>query len=60
MQSTNNTCAESRNGLLLIMLAAVMWGTVGITTKTLYGLSATNPLSIGFYLNGRRMWEHSR
>jgi DME family drug/metabolite transporter len=49
MQSTNYTRAESRNGLLLIMLAAVMWGTVGITTKTLYGLSATNPLSIGFF-----------
>jgi DME family drug/metabolite transporter len=31
------------------MLAAVMWGTVGITTKILYGLSATNPLSIGFF-----------
>jgi DME family drug/metabolite transporter len=31
------------------MLAAVMWGTVGITTKTIYGLSATNPLSIGFF-----------
>lgn len=49
MQSTNNTRADSRNGLLLIMLAAVMWGTVGITTKTLYGLTATNPLSIGFF-----------
>ena len=49
MQSTNYSRAESRNGLLLIMLAAVMWGTVGITTKTLYGLSATNPLSIGFF-----------
>lgn len=49
MQSTNNARAGSRNGLLLIMLAAVMWGTVGITTKTLYSLSATNPLSIGFF-----------
>lgn len=49
MQSTNNARAESRHGLLLIMLAAVMWGTVGITTKTIYGLTATNPLSIGFF-----------
>ena len=49
MQSTHTTRAASRSGLLRIMLAAVMWGTVGITTKTLYGLSATNPLSIGFF-----------
>jgi DME family drug/metabolite transporter len=49
MHPTINTRAETRNGLLLIMIAAVMWGTVGITTKTLYGLSATNPLSIGFF-----------
>ena len=48
MQSTHNAHAESRNGLLLIMLAAVTWGTVGVTTKTIYGLAATNPLSIGF------------
>jgi DME family drug/metabolite transporter len=45
----NNARAEARHGLLLIMLAAVMWGTVGITTKALYGLTATNPLSIGFF-----------
>jgi len=41
--------AESRRGLLLIVLAAVLWGTVGITTKTIFGLSDTNPLSIGFF-----------
>lgn len=49
MQSGISTRAEARHGLLCIMCAAVMWGTVGITTKTLYGLSATNPLSIGFF-----------
>ena len=49
MQSTHNARAESRRGLLLIMLAAVMWGTVGVTTKTIYGLGPTNPLSIGFF-----------
>lgn len=49
MQSTINTRDEAGNGLLFIMFAAVMWGTVGITTKILYGLSATNPLSIGFF-----------
>jgi DME family drug/metabolite transporter len=49
MNSQFDTRAASRRGLLLIMLAAVLWGTVGITTKTLYGLAETNPLSIGFF-----------
>ncbi len=31
------------------MLAAVLWGTVGVTTKSLYALSETNPLSVGFF-----------
>ncbi|RII30363.1 MAG: EamA family transporter [Geobacter sp.] len=47
MNSTNSARVESRHGLLLIMIAAVLWGTVGITTKFIYGLAATNPLSIG-------------
>ncbi|HEU5101820.1 MAG TPA: EamA family transporter [Roseiflexaceae bacterium] len=41
--------AESRRGLLLIVLAAVLWGTVGVATKTIFELSDTNPLSIGFF-----------
>jgi drug/metabolite transporter, DME family len=49
MKSTDHARAESRHGLLLIMLASLMWGTVGITTKTIYGLTATTPLSIGFF-----------
>lgn len=48
MQSPDTSRAASRRGLLLIMLAAVLWGTVGISTKTIYQLAATNPLSIGF------------
>ena len=32
-----------------IMLAAILWGTVGVTTQTLYHLSTTNPLSVGFF-----------
>lgn len=31
------------------MLAAVLWGTVGVTTQALYHLAATNPLSVGFF-----------
>lgn len=40
---------ESRSGLLLILLAGTLWGTVGITSKVLYGLSAATPLSVGFF-----------
>jgi drug/metabolite transporter (DMT)-like permease len=39
----------TRGGLLLIAVSAVLWGTVGVTTRTIYELSATNPLSIGFF-----------
>jgi DME family drug/metabolite transporter len=39
----------TNRGVLLIMLAAVAWGTVGVTTKTLYAMSAATPLSIGFF-----------
>ena len=41
--------AAGRQGMLLIVLAAVMWGTVGVTTKGLYALSDTTALSIGFF-----------
>ncbi|GFE60161.1 DMT family transporter [Geobacter sp. AOG2] len=40
---------EARSGLVSVMLAAVLWGTVGISTKTLYTMTATTPLSIGFF-----------
>jgi drug/metabolite transporter, DME family len=49
MQSIHAARVESRRGLLLIMLAAVLWGTVGISTKTIYQLATTNPISIGFF-----------
>lgn len=35
--------------LSLIVSAAILWGTVGVSTQTLYHLTATNPLSIGFF-----------
>jgi len=40
---------SSTYGLLLIVLSAVLWGTVGVAIKALYGLVDTNPLSIGFF-----------
>lgn len=41
--------AGESSRLWLIVLAAILWGTVGITTQTLYRLTATNPLSVGFF-----------
>ncbi|NJM05253.1 DMT family transporter [Candidatus Gracilibacteria bacterium] len=38
-----------RRGFILIAIAAVLWGTVGISTRTLYELTATDALSIGFF-----------
>ncbi|HEX2986964.1 MAG TPA: EamA family transporter [Chloroflexota bacterium] len=35
-----------RRGLLLILLAGALWGTSGVTTKTLYRLSETTPISV--------------
>ncbi len=36
-------------GLLQVTSAAVLWGTVGIASKSLYSLADTDPLSIGFF-----------
>jgi drug/metabolite transporter, DME family len=52
MQTTAASRHEGRTGLLLIALAAVLWGTVGVTTAALYRISATNALSIGFFRLG--------
>jgi DME family drug/metabolite transporter len=49
MSSPIDARAASRHGLLLIVLAAVLWGTVGTAVKIIYGLATTNPLSIGFF-----------
>jgi DME family drug/metabolite transporter len=38
-----------RSGFLLIAIAAILWGTVGVSTKTIYTLSETTPLSVGFF-----------
>jgi DME family drug/metabolite transporter len=44
---TARTAARSSMGL--IMFAAVLWGTVGVTTQAIYQISTTNPISIGFF-----------
>lgn len=45
----NISARGARHGLLLIALAALLWGTVGVSTRALYTLSATDALSIGFF-----------
>ena len=39
----------ARFGLLMILFSASLLGTVGIFVQTIYALSETNPLSIGFF-----------
>jgi drug/metabolite transporter, DME family len=38
--------ATTRRGLLLILLAGMLWGTSGVTSKALNGLAETTPISI--------------
>lgn len=38
-----------QRGLLLIALAAVSWGTVGVVVRSLYESTALSSLSVGFY-----------
>jgi len=43
-----NSYSHARRGLVLILIAALLWGTVGVATKTIYTLATTTALSIGF------------
>jgi DME family drug/metabolite transporter len=47
--NTNTGSRAARRGLVLILSAALLWGTVGVTTRAIYDLSETNALSIGFF-----------
>jgi drug/metabolite transporter, DME family len=49
MHTESHACAEARRGLVLVMCAAVIWGTVGVTTKAIFGVATTTPLSVGFW-----------
>lgn len=44
MNKTSNTWA-----MALVIGCAVLWGTVGVTTRGIYSVSETNALSIGFF-----------
>lgn len=38
-----------RRGFLSILVAAISWGTIGVTTQALYHTSTANAVSIGFF-----------
>jgi drug/metabolite transporter, DME family len=39
----------SKQGILLIALAAMSWGTVGVVVKSLYESTTLSPIAVGFY-----------
>lgn len=43
------TPGERRRDFLSILMAAISWGTIGVTTQALYRTSMTNAVSIGFF-----------
>jgi drug/metabolite transporter, DME family len=49
MEMVTTSRQVATRGLWFIALAAILWGTVGVATQAIYGLSETNPLSIGFF-----------
>jgi DME family drug/metabolite transporter len=49
MASDIQTLGGARRGLLPIICAALLWGTIGVATQAIYHTSQTNALSIGFY-----------
>ena len=40
--------SAARGGLLWILLAAILWGTVGVTTRAIFTLAETTALSVAF------------
>ncbi|HEY0605646.1 MAG TPA: EamA family transporter [Herpetosiphonaceae bacterium] len=43
-----NTYAYASRGVGLILIAALLWGTVGVATKAIYTIADTTALSVGF------------
>ncbi len=48
MNSSLSIQRRDTRGILWLMLAGTLWGTVGVTTQTIAQLSSTNPLSLSF------------
>jgi drug/metabolite transporter, DME family len=49
MQTYSSWPWLSRQGILLIALAAVSWGTVGVVVRSLYESTSLSPIAVGFY-----------
>ncbi|MDB9527197.1 EamA family transporter [Oscillatoria sp. CS-180] len=49
MESRTNAPMGARSGLLMILMSAILWGTVGVFVQGLYSLSEANPLSVGLF-----------
>ena len=49
MSSVLEVPAPSVRGLLMILLAAMLWGTAGVATRAVYGLADTNAPSVAFF-----------
>ena len=48
MQLNSRFTGSPRAGLLMVMLAAVLWGTGNAIAKSIYDISNTNPVSVAF------------
>lgn len=40
---------QARLSLGLVLFSATLWGTTGVFVRALYGMTLTNPLSVGFF-----------
>lgn len=49
MSSVHYDHNASRRGISFIMLAGILWGTVGVSSKWLLGMSTVTPLAVGFF-----------
>jgi len=41
--------SSSRRGLWCVLCAGILWGTIGIVSHVLFGLSQTTPFSVSFF-----------
>lgn len=48
LSAASTRASVARGGLLLILLAAILWGTVGVTTRAIFILAETTALSVAF------------
>ncbi len=49
MSHNTMTPGERRRDFLSILVAAISWGTIGVTTQALYRTATTNAVSVGFF-----------